>query len=68
MSRFSVCKPAFNIQSPSFFAPIIEAGVTSTQRSWRVTLTLSHTQTPPHPYSPLSHTNMIDFDCVLFEW
>lgn len=63
MSQFSVCKPTLNIQPPPSFVPIIEAGVTSTQSSWRVTLTPSHTQTPPAPLftpkpKPLSLTQI----------
>jgi hypothetical protein len=65
-SRFSVCKPTLNIQSPHSFAPIIEAGVTSTQSSWRVTLTpLPHPNTPctPKP-KPLSLTQIWSISIV----
>ena len=63
MSRFPVCEPPPCIQSPSFSRPTIEAGVTNTQRSWRVSLTPTHYQTPPATLfapnqSPLSQTQI----------
>ena len=58
MSRFPVCEPPPCSQSPSFSRPTIEAGVTNTQRSWRVSLTPTHYQTtpPPRPYLPPTKT------------